>query len=821
MGMRKIREAWGWGWFDRFTQDVVYAVRSFGRSPGFSSVVILTLALGMGAATMMFTVISAVLLSPLPYRDGDRMVWVWSVRPGSTVREHVSNPDFMDWRAQSKTLESWVAWSGYETVLTGDGPAQKVQSALFMGNLFTLLGVRPMLGNIAAAETIDPAEPNVVLSHDFWQRNFNSDPAIIGRRIVLNGLSYTVSAVMPSGFRFSVALKPNVELWIPLVRFNPFLEKKRDARLSEVIARLRPGVTLQQAQAEMGTIAAQLSRTYPATNQDVGVQVVSGLDEVTGGVSRALFTLFAAVGALLLIACINVADLHLVRAAARQREISMRAALGASRRRIAAQLVVEGLIIAAASGVVGFLIAALSLRAVVAHIPATMPRADEIHLSGQVLAFSFLTVIATGLLFSLAPIWHALHIDVSAALQESRQTVAGGGVFKSVSRIVTAAEMALATLLLIGAGLFIKTFWHLQQSDPGWNPQNVLTFNIELPSEKYPKPGPIFRELQRRLMGIPGITAASTGMQLPDRGGPVSNDGAPFVDVEGRPTPANQRQRVSIIAIEPGYFRTLGIPLLNGRDFRDAEMTGTAHVTIINESLARTYFRNEDPIGQHLKFESWNLLEPRTQEVIGVARDLKHNGAETAEPVAYFPIVELPRWGSSIVVKTQGNPLGFVTAVRSAVAAMDPNQPIDDVETLDQRLSASINRERFTAFLIGVFSTLGVILAAVGLYGVISYIVVQRRQEIAIRIALGADTRDVLQMTFREAMLMTSIGIVAGLSVALAQTRLIQGLLFGVTPTDPYMFFGVALFLALVALSAWLIPARRATKIDPVVVLRQ
>jgi predicted permease len=818
--MRKVRNAWGWGWFDCLAQDVVYAVRGFRLSPGFSSVVILTLALGMGAATMMFTVINAVLLRPLPYHNSDRMVWVWSVRPGSTVREHVSNPDFLDWRAQSKTLESWVAWSGYETVLTGEGPAQKVQGALFMGNLFTLLGVPPMLGNIASAETIDPAEPNVVLSHSFWQRNFNSDPAIIGRRIALNGLSYTVSAVMPNGFRFSVASKPNVDLWIPLVRFNPFLEKKRDARLSEVIARLRPKATLQQAQAEMGAIAAQLSRTYPATNQDVGVQLVSGLDEVTGSVSRALFALFAAVGSLLLIACINVANLHLVRAAARQREISMRAALGAGRRRIAIQLAVEGLIIAAAAGAVGFLIADLGLRAVVAHIPATLPRADEIHLNGEVLAFSFLTVIATGLLFSLAPIWHALHIDVSRALQESRQTVAGGNVFKRVSRIVTAAEMALATLLLIGACLFIKTFWHLQQPEPGWNPQNVLTFNIDLPSGKYPRPLPVFQELQRRLMGIPGVIAASTGMQLPDRGGPVLNE-APFVDVEGRPTPPNERQRASIIAIQPGYFRALGIPLLRGRDFMDADMTGKAHVTIINESFARTYFRNEDPIGQHLKFESWTLIEPRTQEVIGVARDLKHNGAETAEPVAYFPIVELPRWGSSIVVKTAGNPLGFVAAVRSAVASMDPNQPIDDVELLDQRLSASIDRERFTAFLIGVFSTLGVILAAVGLYGVISYIVVQRRQEIAIRIALGADTGDILQVTFREAMLMTSVGIVAGLSGALAQTRLIQGLLFGVTPTDPYTFGGVALFLVLIALSAWLIPARRATKIDPVVVLRQ
>ena len=782
---------------------------------------ILTLALGMGAATMMFTVINAVLLRPLPYGNSDRMVWVWSMRPKSAVREHVSNPDFLDWRAQSKTLESWVAWSGYETVLTGAGPAQKVQAALFMGNLFTLLGVPPMLGNISAAETIDPAEPGVVLSCGFWQRSFHSDPAIIGRRIALNGLTYTVSAVMPGGFRFSIPSKPNVELWIPLIRFNPFLEKKRDARLSEVIARLRPDVTLQQAQAEMGIIAAQLSKTYPATNLDIGVQIVPALDEVTAGVSRALFTLFAAVGALLLIACINVANLHLVRAAARRREISMRTALGASRRRIAMQLAVEGLIIAAASGVVGFLFAALTLHAVVAHIPATLPRVDEIHLSGRVLAFSFLTVTAAGLLFSLAPIWHALHIDVSASLQESRQTGGAGLVFKRVSRIVTAAEMALATLLLIGACLFIKTFWRLQQSEPGWNPQNVLTFNIDLPSEKYPKPGPVFQELQRRLMDIPGVTAVSTGMQLPDRGGPVLNDVAPFVDVEGRPTPPNERQRASIIAIQPGYFRTLGIPLLKGRDFMEGDMTGAAHVAIINESFARTYFRNEDPVGQHLKFESWNLFEARIQEVIGVARDLKHNGAEAAEAVAYFPIVELPRWGSFIVAKTSGNPLGFVAAVRSAVASMDPNQPIDDVQTLDQRLSASIDRERFTAFLIGVFSMLGVILAAVGLYGVISYIVVQRRQEIAIRIAVGANTGDVLRFTLREAVFMVSVGIIAGLCGAIVQARLIRSLLFGVTPTDPFIFVGVTLFLVLVALSAWLIPAHRATKIDPVGVLRQ
>jgi putative ABC transport system permease protein len=427
----------------------------------------------------------------------------------------------------------------------------------------------------------------------------------------------------------------------------------------------------------------------------------------------------------------------------------------------------------------------------------------------------------TGLLFSVLPAWHASRAGLAVSLQDSRQTATGGRGMRRISKTVVVGEIALAMMLLIGAGLLIKTFWRLQHSGLDWNPRNVLTFEIILPSEKYKDPKPAFQEIQRRLLDIPGVVAASTGLQLPDRGGPVISDTAPFFEFEGQPLSADQRQRATIVVTQPGYLRALGIPLIRGREFEQRDMSGTAHVAIINESLARTYFANANPVGKRLKLDSWRLWEPRVQEIVGVAADVTHNTFESAQPMVYVPLPEVSIWESHFVVRTAGNPLGFVNLVESAVHSFDANEPIDDIQTLDQRLSSSIARERFTALLIGIFSVLGLTLAAVGLYGIVSYTVAQRRREIGIRIAIGAEGKTVLSLVFREGMTMAFIGILLGLAGAIAQTRLLGALLFGVSATDPMTFAAVTLLLTVIASIASLIPAYRAAKTDPIAVLRQ
>jgi putative ABC transport system permease protein len=678
-----------------------------------------------------------------------------------------------------------------------------------------------MLGSTAAAENVDPREPTVILSHALWKRSFNADPSVIGRQVVLSGIGYTVIAIMPAGFRFPIQSTPQVDLWMPLARFNPVLANKRDARLSEVLARLRPNVPLRQAQAEMDTIAAQLRKDYPKTNNDIGIRIVPALEQVTGGTGHGLLIIFASVGALLLIACTNIANLHLVRAVARQREVSIRASLGASRVRIGSQLITEGVILAMIGGAAGLLVASFGMQVLRTLIPAGLPRVDEISLDSHVLVFTFLLAVVTGLLFSVMPAWHASRAGLAMSLQENRQTTTGGRGLRRISKTVVVGEIALAMMLLIGAGLLIKTFWRLQHPGLDWKPRDVLTFEIILPSEKYKDPKPAFQEIQRRLLDIPGVIAASTGLQLPDRGGPVINDDAPFFEVEGQPISPDQRQRATIVITQPGYLRALGVPLIKGREFEQRDMSGTAHVAIINESLARTYFANADPVGKRLRLDSWRLWEPRVQEIIGVAADVTHNTFESAQPVVYVPLPEVSIWESHFVVRTAGNPLGFVNRVESAVHSFDANEPIDDVQTLDQRLSSSIARERFTALLVGIFSTLGFTLAAVGLYGVVSYTVAQRRREIGIRIAIGAEEKMVLSFVFREGMAMALIGILLGLAGAIAQTRLMGALLFGVSATDPITFAAVTLLLIVIASIASLIPAYRAAKTDPVAVLRQ
>ncbi len=589
----------------------------------------------------------------------------------------------------------------------------------------------------------------------------------------------------------------------------------------EVIGRLKPNVTLDQAQAEMDVIASNLSTQHPNTNKDIGVRIIPALDEVTGDVYYALLVLLAAVGAFLMIACMNVANMMLARTAERRREIAVRAALGAGRVRIGRQLLIESLLVVGIGGISGCLLAVFGVEALGMLVPGDLPRATEIGVDSRVLGFAVLTSLVAGLMSGLAPVWAVWKADLTVPLRANNRTASESRAGGRLRSVLIVGELALAMILLTGAGLFIHSFWRLNQSDPGFDPHDVLTFEVSWPSENYPRPAEPFVELRTRLLAIPGVLAASTGLQLPDRGGPMLDDTSPFVDIEGRPMAPNERRRSSILRTQPGYFRAMGIPLVKGRDFGESDIPGAPQVTIINESLARSYFPNEDPVGKRLKRDSWILYGDPTREIIAIAGDVKHRSlSREAQPLVYLPLVQRPSWESQIVVKTDSDPLAFVNAVREAVHAFDPAQPLYDVQTLEQRIAESLAQERFSALSLAMFAAVAVALTAFGIYGVLSYLIAQRTREVGIRMALGAEVSDVMKLVVRQGMKLVLIGMVIGLIGALALTQLVENLLFGITPTNLLTLATVTLLLGLVAILACWIPAHRAARLHPMVALR-
>jgi len=803
------------------SQDIRFAVRTLRKNVVLSAVAILTVALGTGINTGVFTVVNAVLLRALPYKDSDRLVWIWSVNSRAPLKQRVSYPDFLDWRARSQTLENFVGRSQYTPVLTGIGEPQRLRAELILGDLFTVLGVSPLLGTVTEAEKDRLQEPSVVLSYNLWQRVFQGDANVIGRRITLDGLGYTVAAVMPPDFEFPIQSLGHADAWVRLQRFNPALADRRDARLIEVMARLKPGIAPAQAQAEMESIASSLSNQYPETNAATRVQLVSAKDEVTGNNRVALLTLFGAVACVLMISCVNVANLQLAKAAGRRSELVMRGALGASRGRIAQQLAIESVLIGSTGGIIGTLTSFWSLKGIKGLLPAGIPRVSEISVDWYVLGFAAALSIATGLVFGIVPAVRFSKIGLS---QPITGILHGGAVRnrgKTWSTMLVATEIALAMLLLTGAGLFVKTFWHLNQAESGFDPHQVLTFEISLPSGKYRAPGEAFEKIQTQLRAIPGVTSASVGIQLPDRGEPIANDISPFFEVEGRPAPPGARPRAGILTVQPGYFRTLRIRLLKGRDFDAADRAGAHAVIVINESLARVYFPNDDPLGQHLKLDSWVLPGQQTApEIVGVAADVKHSGVTVAQPLVYASMAQFPRWSSTVSVRTAGDPLNFAAAVIDAVRSFDRDLPIDNIEILEKRIALSLARERFNALLVSLFSLIALALAVVGLSGVLCYEIEQRTKEIGIRIAIGAKHREVLALILAAGMKMSFGGVIIGILGSFAITRLIRGLLFNVSATDTFSFLFAGGVLLFVAALASCIVARRATQVDPVVALR-
>lgn len=795
----------------RFTQDLRYALNIFRKQPAFAASAVLTLALGIGATTAIFSVIYSVMLRPLPFADSGRFVHIWSTDADS-VRQAVSYPDFLDWRRQTRTLSRLSAW----TVIDGlpiaiDGEAERAETVAAFGEFFQALRVQPILGTVFPA---DPREPAIVLSHTFWQRRFGSDRNVMGRSVSISGTAHKVIGVMPQGFQFPIQGRP-IDLWVTfgglVAPDSPSL--KRNYRGFEVMGVLEPRATIDQARAEMDVIVSALATQYPE-NKGFGVGVAPEIENLVGNVSGRLMLLFAAVGALLLIACVNVANLLLAKAAGRQHEMALRAALGATRGRLWAQLLTESLVLSIAASALGSLMAAFALDSLVALVPGDLPRANEIALDLNVLVFSLTVSLVAGGVFGLAPAWFSSRRDLVTGLQESSRTVSHASTGRRLRNSLVVAEIALAFILLTGAGLLMNSFWRLVRLDPGIDATNVVSFMMNVPFNEPARLAKFSRDLQESLQNVPGVRRASV------LGARPSVFGTTF-DFKGQP------QRADVFTVQPGYMQTLGVPLVAGRDFARTDDDGAPEVVIINQALASRYFPGENPIGKSLqvRVQMTGRLFPK-KEIIGVVGDTRLGtlgGLERdAHPQIYFPAAQDPLVLNyfGVFVKTEGDPLAIVPQLRSAALAVDKETPIYQVITLQEQLGQSIAQDRFNTLLLGIFSAVALVLAVVGLYGVMSFAVAQRTSEISVRMAMGANSRAVLTMVMRQGWSLIAAGIVIGGMASIMLTRLIEGALFDVAATDPSTFGLAIIFLTLAASAACWIPARRATKVDPISALR-
>ena len=806
-------------------QDIRYAFRMLLKRPSFTVIVVLTLALGIGANTTIFSAIDAVLLNPLPYKDPERLMVVWETNkqlgPEMWDRNEAAIGNFLDWRSRNQSFDQLGALFDTDMNLTGVGEPQRIKSVVATTNFFQVLGVQPMLGRSFSPESETPGSPfTAIISHELWQRQFGSDPGLINKSLTLNGHQVEVIGVMPPGFELQFPISVHVDMWVPFVIdvADPDYHDRRNNFLYTV-GRLKQGVSQEQAQAEMKLIASQLQQQYPETNADRGVRVVSLHKQVVGNVESYLYMLFAAVGFLLLIACANVAGLLLARVTARQREVAVRMALGASRWRLIRQLLTESVIFSALSGALGLLLAYGGVKLLVALTPSEVPRLHEIGLHVPVFLWTLAISVVTGLLFGLAPALQASRPDVNAALKESSGRNPGSIQGSGLRNLLVVSEVAVALLLLVGAGLMTKSFLRLQQVDPGFDATNVVSMNIALPTSKYREQqlNIFYDQLFERIRNLPGVKYVGGINPLPLGGTNISLS----VLVEGAPAVAlTDRPSVGVRVVTPGYFQTMSIPILKGRAFTEQDRDNTPNVILVNEALASRFWPNQDAVGKRLDFEE-DSGKQVWREIVGVVGNVKHKALATeVMPEAYFPYKQGPENFMGLVVRTASDPVSMIPAIRNQVLSIDKDQPVSDIMTMEQRLAKSVASSRFVMLLLGSFSVLALGLAAVGIYGVMSYLVTQRTQEIGVRMALGAQKRDVLKLVVRRGMVLATVGTVIGLIASLALTRLMRSLLFEVTPTDWLTFVITSVVLLTVALLACYIPARRATKVDPLVALR-
>ena len=797
-------------------KDIRYGIRSLARHPGFTVVAVITLALGIGANTAIFSVVNAVLLRPLPFNNPERIVWLWDTQP-QLATAPTSLPDFLGWKEQNRSFEDLAAFlSGDMFLDAGDGTTN-TRVGLVTPELFSVFHVSPILGRTFTDEETLPGRFRVaVLSESMWQSHFGSDPKVLGRTIQLSGAAYTIIGVMPAGFSYP----DRAELWRPLVIDPAKLDP--GPHFLNVVGRLKPGITLAQAQADMSTIAVRLSQQYKEKNAGHGVKLEPLTNVVVGDVGLALYVLMGAVGFVLLIACANLANLMLARVGARQKEIAVRTALGASRLHIVRQLLTESIMLALVGGGAGLLLAIWAVSAIASLSGDTIPRVHEINVDPRVAGFTLLVSVVTGVLFGLAPALQVSKPNLNDALKESGRTTAGlrRNRFRSV---LVVSEVALSLVLLIGAGLMIKSFARLSQIDTGFNPAQVMTLAVALLPSKYPEGKQVaqtYSQILERAASSPGVISAAATSYLPLTG---SNESDSFT-IEGRPPIAKEAQpSLEYRIVTPRYFESMGMPLLSGRDFADADTRQSPNVVVINDVFARRHFAGENPLGHRLRLQG---QERDPLLIIGVVRDARDIWLDQEPtPEVYVPFLQDPlsteyQRAMTIVARTQSDPGAIAGALRGAVTSVDKSLPVYALKPMTEYLHDSLSRRRFNLVLLSVFGGVALLLAAVGIYGVISYGVTQRTHEMGIRMALGARPRDVLRLVVRQAMMLALGGVGIGLLAAWALTRLIKSLLFNVGVTDPLTFSVIALLMTLIALLACLVPARRATKVDPLVALR-
>ena len=817
------------GWLEEAARDFRHALRMLLRNPGFTVVAVLTLALGIGANTAIFSVINSVLLHPLPYHDPDNLVMVWeSNSQHRNPHNTVSPPNFLDWQSRNTVFSSMAFVFDERDNLTGNGEPQEVVVQDVSASFFSLLGVDPIIGPGFTPENGQPGHANVViLSYGLWKERFAGDPAVVGKSILLNGHPETVVGVAPQNFNWFIkdgsltGAKP--QMWSPFVFPQSFHDHKQIGRFMTVVARLHPGATHSQAKTQMNAIAARLEQEYSDFNGHWGVNVVPLRQQISGDLRPALLVLFGAVAFVLLIACANVSSLLLARAASREREMAIRTAIGASRWRIARQLLMESLLLALIGGGIGVALAVWGTNALLAASPRNLLDLRFVSMDLHVLTFALAATLLAGLLFGFLPSYISAHSRISETLKEGGRGSSSANRRAFARNAFVVAQLGLALVLLTGSGLLIRSFVRLIGVDPGFDTGHLLTFKIALPRSKYgtdPLRMAFFQQLLARISAVPGVRSASMESFPPLTG----LGAATGVHVLSQPSLALSDLPVANVGVVgPDYFATMSIPLRVGRLFNAQELAEEKHVTIINQAFADKYLHGVNPLGQkaaiYMKSFAENEIQP--SEIIGVVGDVHQIGLDTSpEPTVYWPHPELVMSGMTILVRTSNDPLAMVSAARNELQQIDPELPMAAVAPMDQLLADSLSRSRFTMLLLGIFAAVALVLAAVGIYGLIAYSVTQRTQELGIRIALGAQRRDVLRLVLGQGTRLTLLGVTVGVLAGLGFARLLSTLLFGVSATDPLTFACVAALLGLVGLAACYIPARRATRVDPIVALR-
>ncbi len=802
--------------------DLKYALRMLLKAPGFTTIAVLTLALGIGANSAIFSVVDTVLLRPLPFPQPNQLVMIWGTSPRNPeARGTGSFADFYDYRAQSRSFSAMAAYSGAGAVLNGAGAAQEINGIATSGDLFEVTGVQPMLGRGFTAEEARVGGPSVVvLGHGLWQRAFASDPRIIGQQISLSGRSHTVLGVMPPGWKFPVQAE-KIDYISPLESLVAKDVPIRGARFLRFVGRLRPGVTPAQAEAELKPIAARLTQEYPDSNTDLGVAVVPLLTDVVGNVRPALLVLLGAVALVLLIACANVANLLLARAAARSREIGIRTALGASRTRIVRQLLAESLVLALLGAVGGLLLAWWSLDLFRAFGPRNVPRLSEVHINFAIGCFTFGLALVSTLIFGLVPALQVSRANVNDALQQSAKGSTGGLHGARVRALLVVAQVAISLLLLAGAGLLIKSFFNLSGTNPGFTVERLLALDQVIPRTTYSEPEQqrrFYEQLMPKLRALPGVEAVGGANPLPFSG----NDNVLSFTIAGQPplAPGNHPD-ASYVVVQPGHFLAMKIPVRSGREFDQRDNESALQVALVNDAFVRRFLPPGNPIGQRILLDD-DDGGSTPLEIVGVVGDAKQNQlGEAIIPEISRPFAQAPGRRVWIVLRTaQANPSGLEASVRRLIQEQDPEVFVGNLQPMRELIGRGLAQPRFNMLLLGVFAAIALILAAIGIYGVIAYSVAQRTREIGIRMALGAQRGDMLAMVLRQSLTVVAIGLGIGLVAAFGATRLLSSLLYGVGANDLFTYAAVIFLLGGAALLASYIPARRAMKVDPMVALR-